>query len=165
MMTSSTTLNVPSRSHKSPAQPIAFGLLFLAVCFAADEGSAQVTTSPVSPTSSTPVTIIVTSVDGCVLHGTISQNGFTFDIQTGYPPCVPGGPPITTSYPVGLLLPGTYTVREVDQFNPSSGRVIGSFVVVAAADSIPVMDAGGLAALALSLTGIAFVALRRFNGA
>jgi hypothetical protein len=159
-----TTLKVRSRPVRK-ARRLTFGWLFLLVTLAVSEASAQVTTSPASPTSATPVTIILTSFNSsCVVHGAISRNGFVFDVSTGYPPCLPVGTPGTSSYPVGLLVPGTYTVREVDQLNPAAVRVVGSFVVTAAVDPIPSMDARGLAALALSLTGIALLALRRFGG-
>ncbi len=70
-------------------------------------------------------------------------------------------PQITTEYEVGLLPPGTYTVREVDVDNPSSTLVLGTFLVAPAAGSIPALDFRGLAALAFMLTLAALIALSR----
>lgn len=128
----------------------------LAVCFVAlDAMATTMTIDPPAPTSLTPVTIAVTA--NCPTHGAITQNGFVFDIESNYN-CILL-PLITTEYEVGLLPPGTYTVREVDVDNPSSTLVIGTFAVAAAA--IPALDYRGLAMLAVVLAIAAFVALRR----
>ena len=130
----------------------------LAVCFSAlDAMATTMTIDPPAPTNLTPVTIAVTA--NCPTHGAITQNGFVFDIESNYN-CILL-PLITTEYEVGLLPPGTYTVREVDVDNPSSTLVIGTFVVAPAAGSIPALDFRGLAALAWALTLVAFVVLRR----
>ena len=128
----------------------------LAVCFSAlDAMATTLTIDPPAPTNLTPVTIAVTS--NCPTHGAISQNGFVFDIASNYL-CFTN-PLFTTEYDVGLLPPGTYTVREVDVDDPSSVLVIGTFAV--AAVPIPALDYRGLAALAFVLTLTALVALRR----
>jgi hypothetical protein len=139
-------------------RPLLAGCLLLAVCFSAlDVMATTLTIDPPAPTNLTPVTIAVTS--NCPTHGAITQNGFVFDIESNYN-CILL-PLITTEYEVGLLPPGTYTVREVDVDNPSSTLVIGTFVVAAATTPIPALDFRGLAALAFALTLVAFVALRR----
>lgn len=133
------------------------GCFLLAVCFAAlDAIATTLTIDPPAPTNLTPVTIAVTS--NCPTHGAITQNGFVFDIESNYT-CILL-PQITNEYEVGLLAPGTYTVREVDVDNPSSTLVLGTFAVAAAAP-IPALDFRGLAALAFVLTLIALVVLRR----
>ena len=129
---------------------------YLAVClWAFDAMATTLAIDPPAPTNLTPVTIAVTS--NCPTHGAISRNGFVFDIESNYN-CILL-PPITTEYEVGLLPPGTYTVREVDVDDPSSVLVIGTFAV--AAVPIPALDYRGLAALAFALTLTALVALRR----
>jgi hypothetical protein len=133
------------------------GYFLLAACFVTlDATATTLTIDPPAPTNLTPVTIAVTS--NCPTHGAITQNGFVFDIQSNYT-CILL-PLITTEYEVGLLPPGTYTVREVDVDNPSSTLVIGTFAVAAAAP-IPALDFRGLAALAFVLTMAALIALRR----
>lgn len=135
------------------------GSFLMAVCFSAlDAMATTLTIDPPAPTNLTPVTIAVTS--SCPTHGPITQNGFVFDIESNYN-CILL-PQITTEYEVGLLAPGTYTVREVDVDNPSSVLVIGSFAVVAA--PVPSLDVRGLAMLAVALTLVAFIALRRTGG-
>lgn len=132
------------------------GYFLLAACFATlDVTATTLTIDPTAPTNLTPVTIAVTS--NCPTHGAITQNGFVFDIESNYT-CILL-PLITTEYEVGLLPPGTYTVREVDVDNPSSTLVIGTFAVAAA--PIPALDFRGLAVLAFVLTLAALVALRR----
>lgn len=132
------------------------GFFLLAACFSAlDATATTLTIDPPAPTNLTPVTIAVTS--NCPTHGAITQNGFVFDIESNYN-CILL-PLITTEYEVGLLPPGTYTVREVDVDDPSSVLVIGTFAV--AATPIPALDLRGLAALAFVLTLAALVALRR----
>ncbi len=132
------------------------GYFLLAACFAAlDATATTLAIDPPAPTNLTPVTIAVTS--SCPTHGAIVQNGFVFDITSNYT-CVTL-PVITTEYEVGLLPPGTYTIREVDVDNPSSTLVIGTFAVAAA--PIPALDFRGLAVLAFVLTLAALVALRR----
>lgn len=129
---------------------------YLAVClWAFDATATTLAIDPPAPTNLTPVTIAVTS--NCPTHGAISRNGFVFDIESNYN-CILL-PQITTEYEVGLLPPGTYTVREVDVDDPSSVLVIGTFAV--AAVPIPALDYRGLAALAFVLTLTALVALRR----
>lgn len=131
----------------------------LAACFSVLDAMAQttMTVDPPAPTNLTPVTIAVTS--NCPTHGSITQNGFVFDIESNYN-CILL-PQITTEYEVGLLAPGTYTVREVDIDNPSSVVVVGTFAVAAA--PIPALDFRGLAVLAFMLTLTALVALRRMS--
>lgn len=134
------------------------GWFLLAVCISAlDATATTLTIDPPAPTNLTPVTIAVTS--NCPTHGAITQNGFVFDIESNYT-CILL-PQITTEYEVGLLPPGTYTVREVDVDNPSSTLVLGTFVVAPAAGSIPALDFRGLAALAFMLTLAALIALSR----
>jgi len=133
------------------------GYFLLAVYFAAlDATATTLAIDPPAPTNLTPVTIAVTS--NCPTHGAITQNGFVFDIESNYL-CILL-PEITNEYEVGLLAPGTYTVREVDVDDPSSTLVLGTFAVAAAAP-IPALDFRGLAALAFVLTLAALVALRR----
>ena len=140
-------------------RPRLAGYLLLAVCFSAlDAMATTLTIDPPAPTNLTPVTIAVTS--SCPTHGAITQNGFVFDIESNYN-CILL-PLITTEYEVGLLAPGTYTVREVDIDNPSSVVVVGTFAVAAAAP-IPALDFRGLAVLAIVLTLTALVALRRMS--
>ena len=135
------------------------GYFLLLACFVTlDATATTLTIDPPAPTNLTPVTIAVTS--SCPTHGAITQNGFVFDIESNYT-CILL-PEITTEYEVGLLAPGTYTVREVDIDNPSSAVVLGTFAVAAA--PIPALDTRGLALLAVALTLVAFVVLRRTGG-
>ena len=133
----------------------------LALSFS-DATATSLSITPNAPTTATPVTISVTST--CPTHGVISQSGFLFDIQSNYN-CITL-PQVTNDYPVGLLPPGIYTVREVDVDDPSSIQVLGSFTVVAAAnaDGIPAMDGRGMTALIVVLMVAALAMLPRLDG-
>lgn len=141
---------------------VALGFCAIVICFSAINLTAQtLSISPPTPTSLTPVTISVTSsCPSLDMNGTV-QSGFVFDIPANYN-CILV-PEQTYNYDAGLLAPGTYTVRLVDVDNPGSIQVLGTFAVAAA--PIPALDVPGLVGLTSALMLIAFVVLRRANGA
>lgn len=155
-----------SRVYASSMSVLGFGLAML-LCGTAGNVEAQVglavTTQPQSPTSATPVTILIFNICGCPMYRTpIVRDGFTFDVPYGEG-CLSACLATTTPYTVGLLEPGTYTVRQFLEDDPGSAEVIGTFVVAAATAPIPTLDVGGAAALAIALTLMSLVVLRRLT--
>ncbi|MGZ5433821.1 MAG: hypothetical protein ACXW5U_23390 [Thermoanaerobaculia bacterium] len=143
---------------------VAFRLVLLTLCLAgavhAQVPGITVTTEPASPTVSSSVTIVVTSECGCPGHLTpIVRNGFTFDVPYNTLCLAACAPTDVASYAVGVLEPGIYTVRHVPDDDSSAPVVIGTFAVVGAA--IPALSFGAMVALALALTAIGVVVLRR----
>ena len=143
--------------------------VFVLLLLAAVGATAQpttVTTQPAAPTPLTPVTIVLSNPCGCPMYGSpIVRDGFTFDIDYGSG-CLSACLPTTRTYDVGLLPPGTYTVRHFLHGQPETADVIGSFVVGGAAPipAIPALGTGGLALLVLLLSASALLVLRRLAG-
>jgi hypothetical protein len=136
-----------------------FVLLLLCATAVARAQPTTVTTQPAAPTHSTPVTIVLFNSCGCPWYGEpIVRNGFTFDIPYG-DSCLSACMATTTTYDVGPLPAGTYTVRQFLEVQPATAEVIGSFVVGPA--QVPALGAGGLALLALLLAASALLVLRR----
>jgi len=137
-------------------------LLFLWTAAAASAQVTTVTTQPAAPTSSAPVTIVLSNPCGCPWYGSgIVRNGANFDVPYG-DACLSACMPTTTTYSVGLLPEGTYTVRQFLESDPATTEAIGSFVVgPGAAVAVPALGGGGLALLALLLAASALLVLRR----
>ena len=133
--------------------------LALILCNAPARAQYLVTT-PSAPTNATPVTIIVSNpfCDCPTFQVPIARTGFTFDIPIQSDCIGICGAPNSRSYSVGLLEPGTYTVRLA---NPhSTPEVIGTFVVAAAPVPVPALNVMWAAALVLALIIISLLALR-----
>ena len=137
-------------------------LLFLWAATAAGSQVTTVTTQPAAPTPSAPVRIVLSNPCGCPAYGSqIVRNGLTFDVPYG-DACLSACLPTATTYDVGLLPEGAYTVRHFLEGDPATAEVLGSFVVgPGAAAAVPALGAGGLALLALLLAASALLVLRR----
>jgi hypothetical protein len=121
-----------------------------------------VSTLPASPTSATPVTIVVSNVCCPVLQPTIVRNGFVFDIPYGSI-CLSACAPFTATYDAGLLPPGTYEVRIVPDDNSGPPQIIGTFAVAAGALSVPALDPFGSVILAMLLAAAGAVVTLRLS--
>lgn len=109
-----------------------------------------VTTQPSAPTTTTPVTLSVFNSCGCPMYGTpFVVDGFVVDVPHG-DACLSACLARTTSYPLGLLPAGTYTVRSFLEGEPATAVVIGEFTIAASeVASIPTLDMRGALVLAL----------------
>src|SRR5262245_52480009 len=89
-------------------------MVALGLCFGAAAALAQtvVTTQPAVPNSAQAVTIVLYTATGCPMHSEeILRAGNIFDVPYG-DACLSAALPETRYYNVGLLAPGTYTVRH-----------------------------------------------------
>lgn len=141
------------------------GVLLLLAAAGASAQPTTVTTQPAAPTSSTPVTIVLSNPCGCPGYGSpVVRAGFVFDIPYGSG-CLSACLPTTSTYDVGLLPEGTYTVRHFLDGQPATAQVIGSFLVgPPPPPPIPALGTGGIALLSALLAGSALFALRRLAG-
>lgn len=86
-------------------------LLFLAPAVLAQP---TIAFDPPDPTSTTPVTLIVTEVDTCPPSPVVKRSGFRIDVTLGNGPCL--APPVHIAWrlELGKLEAGTYTVVVTD---------------------------------------------------
>ena len=154
---------MPSLRDSGPRILPAIALTLMLSCVAtmAEASTTTVTTEPPSPTSGTPVTIVVFNSCDCPHFGPPPvRTGSTFDFPYG-PLCFSVCVPVTTRHYVGLLEPGAYTVQQVLEGNPSTAQPIGAFVVSEGlAPTIPTLGIGGTISLVVLLS---LAALRRFS--
>lgn len=128
------------------------------------EPSAVLTTRPAQPNTLTPVTIVLSATCQCPAYDqTIVRNGNTFTVGYSVNDCVINiCIPVEWSYDVGVLPPGTYTVRQFSHDDPSNNTVLGTFHVEA--PPIPVTDWRGKMALTIAIALASMMALRRVSG-
>ena len=118
-----------------------------------------VSVQPPAPTRGEAVTLVVFNDCGCPWFGEpFVRNGFTVDVPYGEA-CLSACLPQTTTYQLGLLEPGTYTVRQFLDGQPSTAEPIGTFVV-GEGTAIPALGFAGAAAMVMLLSMVALWRLR-----
>ena len=136
-------------------------VVFLLLCSVKAEAQVTVTTEPSVPRAGEPVTLIVKSVCSCPDHDYLFvRNGSTIDIATGdgcVSACINDD---IERYNLGVLPAGVYTVRNYRISRPTELNVIGTFAV-AEVPPIPTLSFPAIAALALVLSAVALIVLRR----
>ena len=91
-------------------------LLFVSFILAASPVVAQSTISfePPDPTSTTPLTLIVTESDSCPPPPVVTRSGSTITVALGVGPCLSPPIEITHRLEIGTLPAGTYSVIVTD---------------------------------------------------
>lgn len=147
------------------------GWLFILVSVSgagsAQETNISIRTEPFFANALQPVTLVLTTPCGCPAHdnnatGTgFARAGFVVDIAhaTGcFAACISDE---VERYNLGLLPAGVYTVRHYPFGRPAATTVLGTFIVHAQPAEIPALSPAAMTMLALALSAIAAVALRR----
>lgn len=116
--------------------------MFVVAASAPAQPSMAVSTLPAAPTSASAVTIVVSDICCPVLQQTITRDGFVFVIPYE-PACLSPCITYTATYPVGVLAPGTYTVRIIPSDGVGPSQTIGTFVVAAAIPPVPALGGVG----------------------
>jgi hypothetical protein len=84
---------------------------------------------PNNPTSTSPITLVVTEFDSCPPKPIVSRNSFTITVTLGRGPCLSPPTLITYRLDIGTLPPGNYTAVVIDEGNIVDGGT-ASFTVV-----------------------------------
>jgi hypothetical protein len=132
-------------------------LFVLAMTATAAFGQVIVQVVPPNPTTASSVSFSVTAAIPCdPVTATRTGNVFRIDVTT---PCVVVLPVVTTEVvPVGFLPEGLYTYNVfVDNVFESTG----TFLVAAAAPSVPTLSPAALTVLALAFAFAGIVLIRR----
>jgi hypothetical protein len=151
-------------------------VLFMTFILVAPGMLAQSTVSfePADPTSTTPVTLIVTEVDSCPPAPVLTRSGSTITVALGVGPCLSPPMEITHRLEVGPLPAGTYSVIVTDGgvqvatatltvldandsvvVRPSIGTIAGGDTVeiIANVAGTPAITFGGVAATNVVVLG------------
>ena len=120
-------------------------LLFVSFILAASPVVAQSTISfePPDPTSTTPLTLIVTESDSCPPPPVVTRSGSTITVALGVGPCLSPPIEITHRLEIGTLPAGTYSVIVTDG---GAQVVTATLTVLDANDSVVVRPAIGTTA-------------------
>lgn len=121
-----------------------------------------VTMVPEVPTTRLPVTLSVRHAR-CPAFSGFVRNDRTIDITLPSTACPEfDSSVITTTFALGLLPVGTYTVRFLAGSPPTPFQTF-AFAIVGG-DEIPTLDTLGLLALSIALGGVAILVLMRRGG-
>lgn len=75
---------------------------------------APIVVEPPDPTSTTPITLVVSENDSCPPPPVVTRDGFTITVALGFGPCLSPPTLITHRLAIGMLSPGTYTAHVTD---------------------------------------------------
>lgn len=97
--------------------------------------SLPIVVEPPDPTSTTPITLVVTELDSCPPKPVVTRDAFTITVTLGRGPCL--SPPVLITYrlDIGTLPPGNYTAVVIDEGNVVDGGTV-SFTVVGANSTV-----------------------------
>lgn len=112
-------------------------LLFLAPAILAQT---TITFDPPDPTSTTPVTMLVTEIDTCPPPAVVKRSGFRIDVILGTGPCLSAPVTLRHELELGVLEAGTYTIVVTD-----TGTIVATatLTVLDANNSVVVRPAMG----------------------